>query len=406
MSNIEQSEGGETPEADQLQYRLDQQSYLAEFGMAALRADDTSEILDKAAEIASKGMRSRFSKLLCFREAEQDLLLVAGVGWEDGVVGFTTLQDDTESPAGYAFHHGESVISNHLENEKGFRTPEFMRRHGIERAINILIKVKDRKWGVLEVDSKHDGKFSEHDLAFMQALADLIGVALGRQETETRLTEEAEYQTMLNREASHRVKNSLALVTAMLTLQSRGADEATVQSLAKARHRVKTIADAHDLLWQSSKLGTVDMNKLLCGIVEGLEQSGRVKCEVGDLPDAQVSADTAIPAGLIVNELVTNALKYAYPVGEGIVHLEAFHEGSIYRVVVTDNGQGLPTGAREGGGLGMRLVNGLGRQLRADVRFEDNAPGTRVILEIPIGDDRGSGIAQPASDFEESRRSA
>ena len=388
MAEIEQPPGQAEPESDQLRYRLEQQSFLAEFGMAALQAPDVDTILDYAAEFASKGMRSRFSKLLRYREDHEDLLLVAGVGWEDGVVGEATLRDDSDSPAGYAFHHDESVISNHLSDETKFRTPDFMRDHGIERAINILVRVGDRKWGVLEVDSKHDGQFSKDDLAFMQALADLVGVAIGRQENEERLTEEARYQTMLNREASHRVKNSLSLVQSMLQLQMKDADAATAELLRKAQDRIETIAKAHDLLWQSDRLGSVDLRQMLCTIGDNLDTEGRVHCDTGDLPEMIIPADIAIPIGLIVNELATNAVKYAYPVGPGAVHIEAFDEKTHARVVVCDNGRGMPEGfsfpVRDSKSLGMKLINALVRQLHADIAFEDNEPGTRIVLEVPI----------------------
>ncbi|WP_343347441.1 histidine kinase dimerization/phosphoacceptor domain -containing protein [Sphingomicrobium sp. XHP0239] len=401
MAEIEQPAGTQDHESDQIHYRLEQQRFLAEFGTAALRSTSIEEILDCAAEFASKGMRSRFSKLLRYREKTGDLLLVAGVGWDDGVVGHMTLLHDDASPAGYAFNHDSSVISNHLSEEDRFRTPKFMSDHGIERAINILIKVKDRKWGVLEVDSKHDGQFSKDDLAFMQALADLVGVAIGRQEKEERLTQEARYQTMLNREASHRVKNSLALITSMLQLQSNGADANTARALKKAQDRIGTIANAHDLLWQSDKLGSVEIGEMICKVSENLEEEGRVSCEASNLPNITVPAEIAIPIGIIVNELVTNAIKYAYPVGEGTVYIEAFDEKTLYRVIICDHGRGMPEDfTLEGshhGSLGMRLISALVRQLKADIRFEDNSPGTRVVLEVPIGDRTSATVAEQSA---------
>ena len=130
-------------------------------------------------------------------------MIRAGVGWRDGVVGHAALAADLESPAGYAFKTGSPIISNQLENEARFRTPRLMVEHGVRRAINVLIACGSGPWGVLEVDSSSAGEFEAADLAFLQGLANFIGVALDRQLAEDRLTEAIEYQKILVKEASH-----------------------------------------------------------------------------------------------------------------------------------------------------------------------------------------------------------
>ena len=149
----------------------------------------------------------------------------AGVGWPAGVVGEVEIRADLGSPAGYAFKTREAVISNHLENEERFRTPQFMADAGIRRAINVVVEASGEKYGVLEVDSPDEGKFEPADLAFMQGFANIIGVAIERQEAEARLAAAIDHQELLTREASHRVKNSLAMVSAMLNLQMQEDDD-------------------------------------------------------------------------------------------------------------------------------------------------------------------------------------
>ena len=81
-------------------------------------------------------------------------LVCAGVGWEPGIVGSAIVGADMASPAGYALQTGKPVISNQLENEERFRTPELLRRHGIRRAMNVILQGDGKPFGVLEVDSR------------------------------------------------------------------------------------------------------------------------------------------------------------------------------------------------------------------------------------------------------------
>ena len=172
-----------------LGYRLEQQAALSNFGMEALKSSSVADLLDEAAKTAALGMRASLSKILEYRKIENDLLIRAGIGWRAGVIGEVTFGADMESPAGYAFHTGSPVISNHLEGEEQFRTPQLMIEHGVKRAINVLITYGGGRWGVLEVDSSSAGEFEAADLAFLQGLANFVGVALDRQVAEDRLSD-------------------------------------------------------------------------------------------------------------------------------------------------------------------------------------------------------------------------
>ena len=108
--------------------------------------------------------------------------VVAGYGWDEGVVGKASVGADLASPAGYALQTGKPVISNHLENEQRFRTPELLVEHGIRRAMNVILQGDGSPFGVLEVDSKSDGEFNQHDLAFLQGAANILGMAIEQQQ--------------------------------------------------------------------------------------------------------------------------------------------------------------------------------------------------------------------------------
>jgi two-component sensor histidine kinase len=381
--------GDEPPGADELQYRLRQQSVLSSFGIEALRARDLDPMLQRATELCADGMRSRFCKFLARQHDDETLLVRAGVGWQDGVVGHVRMGTDLASPAGFAFHTGEPVISNHLDNEKRFRTPEFMAQHCIRRAINVVVEAAGERFGVLEVDSPDEGKFESTDLAFMQGFANLIGVAIERQQAEARLAAAMEHQELLTREASHRVKNSLSMVSAMLNLQMQeDEDPRIVRLLGDAQARITAIAQAHDQLWRGDKVGIVALDELIGGIVAGLaDQAIGVTLTCNVVP-VSISADSAIPLGLVVTELVTNAIKYggrADGIG-GEIGVVVAMVGDRLILTVSDQGAGMPGGfdlkAASRDSLGMRMIASLARQLRGEIRFEDASPGTRATLDI------------------------
>ncbi len=386
MTVIEPPPGGEDITApDALIYRLRQQSVLADFGIEALRAREMNAMLQRAAEMVAGGMRSKFSKFLEYRQSDDRLLVRAGVGWGPGVVGSAEISSDNGSPAGFAFKTGEAVISNHLENEQRFRTPAFMAAHHIRRAINVLVEAGGTKFGVLEVDSPDEGEFEAADLSFMRGFANLIGVAIERQLAEAKLKEAIAHQKLLIREASHRVKNSLSMVSAMLNLQMQGDDDPrVVRLLGDAQARITTIAKAHDQLWRGNTVGIVALDELIGGIVEGLQTSigGDVECRV---PRLLISADTAIPIGLVVTELVTNAIKYAG--SNQTISVLMQDDGENINLTVSDHGPGLPvdfelkSASRES--LGMRIISSLVRQLGGSIFFENTRPGTRVSLLFP-----------------------
>lgn len=387
----EASESAPPPGGDVIEYRLRQQRILAEFGMVALRSRDIDAMLQRATELCAEGMGSRYAKFLSAPDGDQRMRVEAGVGWDAGVVGHATMGGDTASPAGFAFKTGEPVISNHLEGEERFRTPEMMADHSIRRAINVLVEADGKRYGVLEVDSEGEGTFDADDLAFMQGFANLIGVAIERQQAEARLNASIEHQELLVREASHRVKNSLALVSAMLSLQMQADDDPRVtRLLGDAQARITAIAQTHDQLWRGARVGIVALDDLACGLANALAEQSPQHEIVCHAEAIELSADTAIPLGLVLTELVTNAIKYAYPEGEGgAITIRIARKGDRIEMAVEDEGAGLPADfdlkAQSRRSLGTRMIVSLTRQLGGEIEMGARAgrPGTLAALSFP-----------------------
>lgn len=347
-----------------LGYRLEQQAVLSNFGMEALKASSVPDVLRSAAKAAALGMRASLSKILEYRTLEQDLLIRAGVGWRGGVVGVVSFGADMESPAGFAFHTGSPVISNHLEDEDQFRTPALMIEHGVKRAINVLITYSGGRWGVLEVDSSSAGEFEAADLAFLQGLANFIGVALDRQVAEDKLSKALDYQKLLVQEASHRVKNSLAVLSSMLTMKARFSKTSTAAAaLEDASDRVIAVARTHDRLWREAGGDTIDLGALLtdvCATLGPQLQNVEIRCSVEEI---EVSPDHAVSFALLLTELVTNAAKHAYGAAGGVVVVQLHRDGAERVLTVSDDGVGLGADfniATAGeASLGMNLIQAL-----------------------------------------------
>src|SRR5579872_7133162 len=132
-------------------------------------------------------MQVRYCKVLEYQPEENRLLVRAGVGWHEGVVGHATIGAELSSPAGYALHTGKAVISNDLPTETRFTTPSLLVEHSVRRAMNVILLGEGSPYGVLEVDSESPGTFTEHDIDFLQAVANLVGLALKRRKAEDAL---------------------------------------------------------------------------------------------------------------------------------------------------------------------------------------------------------------------------
>ena len=170
-----------------LRLRIRQQELLAELGVLALQRTSFTDLLNHTARMTAEGLDAEYCKIMEYIPADKRLLVRAGVGWGEGVIGNATVGADLDSPAGYALQTGKPVISNHLENEERFRTPELLVQHGIRRAMNVILQGDGLPFGVLEVDSRSEGEFGEHDIAFLQGAANILGMAIEQQQYQRKL---------------------------------------------------------------------------------------------------------------------------------------------------------------------------------------------------------------------------
>jgi two-component sensor histidine kinase len=379
----------------ELRLRIRQQEILAELGVLALQGTGILELLNQTARLTAEGMEAEFCKVLEYIPSESRFLVRAGVGWHEGIIGVATVGADLESPSGFALRTGKPVISNHLENEQRFRTPELLLEHGIRRAMNVILQGDGSPYGVLEVDSRSEGEFSEHDIAFLQGAANILGMALERQRYEDRLKAALDRHQVLLKESSHRVKNSLQIVSSMLHLQGSTDDDngLVARQLAEASSRVSAVGRAYERLAYDADFENIDLGAYLQAVCSDAVGAGSdCKLHFDGISGIRLSADRAISLALIVNELVTNAMKYAFSNRhQGHIHVRlAQPDANTALVYVRDDGVGLPADfdLTQSKGLGMQIITALAKQLGAEIARNPKVDGNEFIVRVPLADAR------------------
>ena len=387
--------------AAELRLRLHQQELVAGFGCFALETDDLQAILDEASRVAALGLATQCAKVLQCLPDEKAFLVRSGVGWKPGVVGHARVGNDLESPAGYAFRTGEPVLANDLPSEPRFRTPKLLADHGIRSAINVLIRTNGVAFGVLEVDSTNRGEFAASDIAFLQTLANTLAVAIRAQqredakalmlrEKEALLFENERLlrdKDMLVREIHHRVTNSLQLVHSTLSIQLKTlANEQARAQVAEAASRVLAIAAVHRRLYQEGSAQAADARTYLRGLLDDMRAllpfAGDRSLSL-DMEAFTLSADNLAHLGLIVVELVTNALKH----GRGRVEVAVKREEDCLKIVVSDEGAGFPPSfdpsARDR--LGLKIVSAMAGPARGtSIEVDRSAPVSRIVVTMAL----------------------
>jgi two-component sensor histidine kinase len=221
-------------------------------------------------------------------------------------------------------------------------------------------------------------------------------------ENRQRSTAEEQLRTSLHekevllREIHHRVKNNLQIIVSLLYLQANKTDDPGFsEALMESQTRVRSMALIHEKLYQSDNLSSIDFEGYLKNLVANLMVSygvdrSRVKVTIA-VDSLPMTINTAIPLGLIMNELVSNTLKYAFPQGNsGEVSIRGSMEGDTIHICVRDNGRGIPESFdwKHADSLGLSLVQMLIRQLKGTIELSRNA-GTEFTISVPT---RGKGV--------------
>ncbi|BAY26628.1 signal transduction histidine kinase [Calothrix sp. NIES-2100] len=251
----------------------------------------------------------------------------------------------------------------------------------------------DQLWGLLAIyQNAAPRHWQSWEMELLQQLANQLAIAIQQSELyrqlQTELQERRQIEQQIRaslkekevllREVYHRVKNNMQMVSSLLNLQASSIDDPTVlKLLSESQRRVKTMALVHERLYRSQNLARINFASYVEHLVNDLVRSYtsnksfiRVLLEVDDL---ELDLDTAVPCGLIINELVSNALKYAFPNQQGEIKLQFYLDNpEYYCLVLKDNGIGVPAhiDPERTTSLGMQLIYGLTEQLGGTLQLD------------------------------------
>jgi two-component sensor histidine kinase/ActR/RegA family two-component response regulator len=373
-----------------------QQAALAAFGTFALGEGDLGKVLTEAARVCAEGLEVPFCKVCRYRPEENDLLVEAGVGWHQGVIGRVVSRADASSPQGRAFTTGDPVICGDLNADATFVLPSFYAEHGIISTVDVVINKKDggQRYGVLEIDSPVQHDYDEHDIAFLTGFANILAEAVNTSkrnltlqgafdrmqdmvgdrdrlitaknsllDEKTRLLDD---KTVLARELQHRVRNNLQLVHGMLDKQLQNPKDAECRDgLSAIARRVMTLAQVYEHLLGTGMTRTIDFGAYLsslCSNFELLEYAQHPKiAQTCHCETVILDLDTVTAMGLVVSELIANSYAHAFPDGTGsiTVSLSVNPQGDEATIVFADGGVGFTESGdskRHGLGLMKRLI--------------------------------------------------
>lgn len=250
--------------------------------------------------------------------------------------------------------------------------PTSNNNYGFLSAGFIPLVAKDELIGFITIFSNDRQKITDSQMEILDSMGREVGAGINRIKTEDQIIKSLREKEVLLKEIHHRVKNNMQIISSLLNLQSGYVrDKGAAEVLKECQGRIMSMAMIHEKLYQSGSLAGINFEEYLSFLVDDLfhtygvdRQRVEVKIEVGQV---MLDIDTAIPCGLIINELVTNSLKHAFPqgrVGNIVVRMEQDPEGT-YIIEVSDNGLGLPMDldVENSTTLGLLLVKTLVGQL-------------------------------------------
>ena len=257
--------------------------------------------------------------------------------------------------------------------------------------LGVPLKIENEVIGLVGVQNyTEETIYDEEDMKILEFVSDQTALAIDRMKKSEQINKDLEEKKVMLMEIHHRVKNNMQVISSMLKLQSRYIrDDHDLKLFNNSCHRVKSMSLIHEKLYQSKDLTSIDFADYAKSLTIHLFSSFGIDVNlikfIINIKSILLNINMAIPCGLIVNELITNSLKYAFPdnrKGEISINLKSepcieTPERKIYSLIVSDNGIGLPAGIdfENIDSFGLQLVNTLLHQLHANLEI-DRKSGT------------------------------
>lgn len=394
-----------------------QKSALTRLAEHALAGAHLSKLMEEAVLTVATTLGVEYCRILenC---PEKDLLHVrTQEGWTKDIDMDIPFSPESTPHIQFALSSKRMLIVEDFLVEKRFQTPGLLVASGIVGGVCAVIERRTRPFGCLEVYTTRLRRFKKEEIHFIQAVANILAHAIRRkrseevlqrskqrleslvqertkelsksnqdlqhpvtahQETEAKLRSSLEEKEVLLKEIHHRVKNNLQIISSLLNLQAAYVkDEQDLEIFRESRNRIKSMSLIHEQLYQSDDLSSIPFERYIQNQAAYLMRSYGAPTHLIQM-DVQVDSqlllpiDTAIPCGLMINELVSNAIKHAFPDGRSGKIDVLFHRSpseNHYQLVVRDDGIGLPgdVDIKNTASLGLQLVSQLGEQMESQI---------------------------------------
>ncbi|HEX7974683.1 MAG TPA: GAF domain-containing protein [Anaerolineales bacterium] len=354
--------------------------------------ENTLNAAIRAIPAAQKG------SLLLLDEATGELCVRAFVGFEDPR--FAALRfSKQQGYSSQSFYSGRPLLVEDAYLDEIRYEGELEEVRAIQSAIVAPLVYRGQARGVLSLDNiNRKAAFTPADLALLAAFASQAAVAIENSSLFQQIRSSLHEKEVLLKEIHHRVKNNMQIISSLLSLQSEKiSDPQALEMLGDSQTRIRSMALIHEKLYRSKDLAQIDFGEYIRSLAGYLFRTlgGDVRGVRLDLEAAEVflGVDTAVPCGLVLNELLSNALKHAFPeapggsapIGGPVIRILLQAEGAgRWVLTVADNGVGFPPGLdfTSAGSLGLQLVASLVEQLGGRLELDCQA-GTTVRVRFP-----------------------
>jgi len=353
---------------DLLVNQLHLSAFAADVGKALTESEDLQAMVTECIVTINRYLNPALARIWIYNPKEQSLELQASTGIYTILTSPHKLLRVGRCEAGKIAAHLKSHCTNYV-SDLDPEDRKMAEQHGIVSYAGFPLIVKKHLVGVLEICARRPHE--EETLSILKFVVNEVALGIQHKLHEIAIKSSLKEKEILLREVHHRVKNNMQIISSLLNLQSdKVKDKEHIAIFNESRNRIVAMALVHEKLYRSDDFSNIDFSDYISSLANGLFSfyninAGKIKLTLL-IDRIHLGLDAAIPCGLIINELVSNSLKHAFPENaEGEIKITfskiSIEENEKYQLTVNDNGVGVPEGMdfRKTDSLGLQLVTTL-----------------------------------------------